>query len=119
MTPRGGRVAVLALGALLVALRPVAGAGASLQPPPPLPPQPSATPAPTQCPPRPAGQWTVVTAQASTANPDSDWYQLYADPWRPCVVYRAADAQTIERSVDWGASWHPLFHDGAAAFTIS
>ena len=87
---------------------------------PPLPAQPgtqSATCTPTRGTP---GAWTPVIQEAMV--PPGGFIDLYTfpsyqvgvDPWMPCRLYRWTDAQTLQRSVDSGASWEVVFHDDAA-----
>src|SRR5258708_38318911 len=124
--PRHARLVLLGALALLSARAMVrAAAPSGVGPtPPPLPPQPGAALAPAghpACPiaAQPPGSWRRISEAVSATNPFPQ-QQVMVDPWSPCLLYRATDPQSLDRSVDGGVSWRPSFlHTAAGAFAGS
>jgi hypothetical protein len=89
--------------ALALCTLPAAAAG-----PPPIPAQPGVPPTACASPP-PSGTWSRDAVENDPGGAPS--YEVAVDPWTPCRLYRAVDAQTVQRSTDGGASWITVFHD--------
>jgi hypothetical protein len=101
---------------VVVRAGPTPGVGAVA---PPLPPQPGAAlPATTDAAcalqRQPANSWRLLTEETSPGAATPPPLQVVIDPWKPCLMYRAHDAQSLDRSTDGAATWQAMFHDDAA-----
>ena len=56
-----------------------------------------------------AGAPGSVTVLTTSSKP----FQAFVDPANPCLIYRATNPQTVERSSDSGATWMAVFQDRA------
>lgn len=116
MPHRHGRIPRIVVAAMAVAaltsLATCALVVAALESPPPLPPQPGLPAASCQPATVKPDTWSVVATEHSLhVNEATPRYEVIVDPSMPCRMYRARDAQTIERSTDGGHTWQRIFHD--------
>ena len=77
---------------------------------PPLPPQPGVAAAPCQASPGKPGSFSMVTSESVNSTNAPPAYEITQDPWLPCRLYRATDAQHVDRSGD-GHAWQRVFSD--------